>query len=515
MSKFQVIFIQIMKTFNQYWFILLLTIIGAFLRLYNIKPTIAFQGDQGRDVRIVRDLLQKADPILVGPTTSVGKIQLGPLYYYYMAPWLCLFNYDPVGPAVGVAVLGIVTIPILFFVLKKMFNQHVAIFTSVLYTFSIVVIQNTRSSWNPNPMPLVAILLIYSLYQAYQNKNNKQLALSFLWLAIGLQLHYMILLIVPFFVLMIFVIVKESKFQKEILLALGKGVLIFMLMLTPLVIFEFRHDFLNSRGFLEFFQKGHHSPQIWYQPLLDMEGRIQTSIGNILGLDKFRVWRNFWAILLFSGILCISWFKRQEKAIMIILAYTICSIVGMSLYKGDIFNHYLGFFFPIPFIILGIWLTLLWRQKLIIGKIMVLMILGIYTLVQVKQYHALFTPLGWQIDDIKKLAEEVSSDAKRPYNLILLDDSKDYRAMNYRYYSEITGNPPVNELNYTGIKTIYLIVNKQDLQQLDLHIWELESFIGRQINNLQNPQDTAIITDKIVKSWDYRGGPWLYKLQRD
>jgi len=286
-------------------------------------------------------------------------------------------------------------------------------------------------------------------------------------------------------------------------------------MLTPLVIFEFRHDFLNSRGFLEFFQKGHHSPQIWYQPLLDMEGRIQTSIGNILGLDKFRVWRNFWAILLFSGILCISWFKRQEKAIMIILAYTICSIVGMSLYKGDIFNHYLGFFFPIPFIILGIWLTLLWRQKLIIGKIMVLMILGIYTLVQVKQYHALFTPLGWQIDDIKKLAEEVSSDAKRPYNLILLDDSKDYRAMNYRYYSEITGNPPVNELNYTGIKTIYLIVNKQDLQQLDLHIWELESFIGRQINNLQNPQDTAIITDKIVKSWDYRGGPWLYKLQRD
>ena len=49
-----------------------------------------FLGAEGRDVIIVRTLLVKADPILIGPGTSVGGMYLGPLYYYFMAPFLLL-----------------------------------------------------------------------------------------------------------------------------------------------------------------------------------------------------------------------------------------------------------------------------------------------------------------------------------------------------------------------------------------------------------------------------------------
>lgn len=85
------------------WLLISILIIGAFLRLYKIDGYMTFLGDEGRDVIIVRNLLVNADPILIGPGTSVGGMYLGPLYYYFMAPFLLLANFSPVGPAVGVA----------------------------------------------------------------------------------------------------------------------------------------------------------------------------------------------------------------------------------------------------------------------------------------------------------------------------------------------------------------------------------------------------------------------------
>jgi len=497
---------------KQYWFIIILTIIAAFLRLYNIKPTISFLGDQGRDVRIVRDLLLKADPILVGPTTSVGKIQLGPLYYYFMAPWLWLFDFDPVGPAVGVAFLGIITIPILYYVIRKMFNQNTAIFTSILYTFSSVVIHNTRFSWNPNPMPLPAILFIYSLYQAYRNQNRKQLILSFLWFGIMFQLHYMVLLLIPFFLIMLLLISK--KFDKTIFVkSLAAGALVTLLLLSPLIVFDLRHDFLNTKGFLEFFQKGHHSPQVWYQPITDLKRRAGESIGNIIGLSDLGALRNYLAIFLTITTL-IFWRLIKHKGLTVISLYILFSLIGLSLYRGDVFIHYLGFFFPVPFIILGIMLDYLWSKGKLFLKAAVIGIITAYLIMQYKP-QMLYRPLGWQIDDVKKISGDVAYEANQPYNIVLLDDTKDYPGMSYRYFLEMTSHPPANELNYNGVKVLYIISQYEDLSKVNLEVRELETFAGQKINNLQNSDDTAIITEKIVKSWNYQGGPWVYKLQRD
>jgi len=505
---------KILIYIKRYWLIILLTLIGAFLRLYNIKPTISFMGDQGRDVRIVRDLLTKADPILVGPTTSVGKIQLGPLYYYYMVPWLWLFNFDPVGTAVGVAFLGIISIPLLFFITKSMFNVNVASIASILYTFAVVVIQNTRSSWNPNPMPLLAILLIYSLYQVYVKSSNKHIILSILWFAVALQMHYMILLISPLILFILAFSYYKSINKTATLKSLLWGSLLFLLFLTPLIIFDIRHDFINTKGLLEFFQKGHHSPVAWYQPILDSEGRVQTSFGDILGLDKWRNIRNPLALILFISSVSYGFVKRNNKTVQIIVLYSLFGIVGMSIYKGDLFNHYLGFFFPIPFLTIGILLAKIAEKGKILGKLFVALSIIWLIVLQVKQY-SIFKPLGWQINDIQNVASDISTDAgSQTYNILLLDDTKDYRSMNYRYFLESMPTPPVNELNFSGVNTLYLISQYQDIGKLDLHVWELETFIGQEVDNLQRPEDTAIITDKIRKQWHYDGGPWIYKIVR-
>jgi len=89
--------------------IFIILIIASFYRLYRIRDYLTFLGDEGRDVLVVYKILHGSFTLL-GPTASVGGFFLGPIYYYFMAPFLWLFNYDPVGPAIMVALFGIATV---------------------------------------------------------------------------------------------------------------------------------------------------------------------------------------------------------------------------------------------------------------------------------------------------------------------------------------------------------------------------------------------------------------------
>src|SRR3989304_7547392 len=88
----------------------LILLVGAFFRLYRISEYMTFLGDEGRDAIVVRRLLVNFDPILVGPGTSIGNMYSGPLYYYMIAPALLLANFSPIGPSIEVALIGIATI---------------------------------------------------------------------------------------------------------------------------------------------------------------------------------------------------------------------------------------------------------------------------------------------------------------------------------------------------------------------------------------------------------------------
>jgi len=75
----------------------LIIIAALFFRLYRIDEYMTFLGDEGRDVRIVRDIISKGNLVFIGPQMSVGNTYLGPLYYYMMAPALFLANFNPAG----------------------------------------------------------------------------------------------------------------------------------------------------------------------------------------------------------------------------------------------------------------------------------------------------------------------------------------------------------------------------------------------------------------------------------
>src|SRR5690348_469854 len=99
------------KKQNKLALILLVGILflAAFLRLYRISDYMTFLGDEGRDVLVAKGILE-GHFTLLGPRSSAGDFFMGPAYYYMITPFLWLFQYDPVGPAVMVALIGIVTV---------------------------------------------------------------------------------------------------------------------------------------------------------------------------------------------------------------------------------------------------------------------------------------------------------------------------------------------------------------------------------------------------------------------
>ena len=233
--------------------IALVLVVAAFLRLYRIQDYMTFLGDEGRDVLVAYNILH-GHLTLLGPTSSVGGFFLGPIYYYFMAPFLLLFNYNPVGPAVMVALFGIATVWLVYQFCSDLFNRKIAIIAASLYAVSPLVIAYSRSSWNPNPLPFFSLLSLYVLYKASEKNSWKLFFLTGILLGIAMQLHYLTLFlgaVVFAYVVLTQIIENKKAWIKSLLIFTKQNLFIligFLIGWAPFLAFELRHDFLDFKG---------------------------------------------------------------------------------------------------------------------------------------------------------------------------------------------------------------------------------------------------------------------------
>jgi len=222
--------------------LILLSIIlfAAYLRLYKIDQYMTFLGDEGRDVLVVKRMIVDHKFTLLGPTASVGGFFLGPIYYYFMLPFLWIWRLDPAGPAVMVGLFGTATVYLVYLTGKRMFGSIAGLVAASLYAVSPLVIAYSRSSWNPNVVPFFSTLLIYLL------SDTKKKFLTPLYigivLGIGIQLHYL-------FLFLFVVTAIWYWFERR---AIGLTILGFLLGASPFIAFELRHQFTNTRTILQF-----------------------------------------------------------------------------------------------------------------------------------------------------------------------------------------------------------------------------------------------------------------------
>lgn len=421
---------------NKIEFILLLGIltIAAFLRLYRISGFMTFLGDEGRDVRIVRDLITQGNLVFIGPQTSVGNMYLGPLYYYMMAPALFLSGLNPVGPAIMVALIGIFTVCLTWFVGRNWFNKTAGLIAAILYAVSPVAIIYSRTSWNPNPMPFFALVSIWGMYQVWQNKKHFWLPFVGISVAFALQMHYLGLLLLPTIgIIWLLTLIQIKKNHESTKVFTQKSILaivFFLFLMSPLVLFDLKHHGMNFNAFKSLisaksgvFNLGN----ILSKPF-NLFSFVQSSL--LVGKDK--------PSLLVTILICVIsiiylFIKRKQPQIKIISLWILFTFLGLGFYNQPIYIHYFGLVYPAIFLLSGAILSSLTQSNKIIR-------ISTYLILITTISFALYTSPAFdspnnQLQRTKKTADLVIKESNgEPFNFGLI--SKQNYDESYRYFLE-------------------------------------------------------------------------------
>lgn len=429
--------------------LLLILLVGAFFRLYKIDQYMTFLGDEGRDVIIVRRLLTDFDPILVGPGTSIGNMYLGPIYYYLMAPALLLANFSPAGPAVMVALLGVGTIFFVWYIAREWFGKIAAVIASVLYAISPTVIIYSRSSWNPNIMPFFALLTIYSIWQFWQKNKFGWVIVTGLSFAFALQSHYLGLLLAPvigiFWLLILLKVRRTNLFRSFIRMTLISAIL-FIILMSPLVIFDARHGWRNFSAINKFFTQRQTTVSARPWTAIPKLGAIaeEISVRLIAGTNKEAGKWTLSVIVagLFLTVILVSKkisSKEEYSPYLLLLVWIGFALIGLGVYKQEIYDHYYGFFFTAPFILIGGISERFIKTSKEVGIIVTsLVVLGL-VLVNLQNNPLKYPPnrqLQRTSDIVKKIIEVAEGNT---FNIAVIAE-RNYEGA-YQYYLERWGAP--------------------------------------------------------------------------
>ncbi|MEN9407725.1 MAG: hypothetical protein RLZZ455_941, partial [Candidatus Parcubacteria bacterium] len=359
-------------------FSLVVILLGAaFLRLYRIGDYLTFLGDEGRDALVVKGILE-GDLTLLGPRASAGDFFLGPIYYYFMAPFLWLWQLDPVGPAIMIALLGTVTVWFVYFVGKQFFGTYAGLFAAALYAVSPVVIAYSRSSWNPNAMPFFSLLLLFLLYTALKKKYRFRMLIIGILFGITMQLHY---LAVFLGVILLTYYIAARILEKKLTLASGlsdlwKVTLGFLIGFSPFLAFEVRHGFPNLQAIFSFIFKstltnGYSTDasflSVVWDVLYRLFGRLLTRYPppeqvSVQASQVFAFWYFATVVLAFVSIVIFlfqlyKFYKERntEKTLqyLLIFLWFFIGVILFGFYKKQIHDYYFGFMFPVPFLLVG------------------------------------------------------------------------------------------------------------------------------------------------------------------
>ena len=200
------------------------------LRVWKIDTDLLYHRDQGLVAMDIYKIWHDKKISLLGAPTDVDGLFHSPVYYWILTPLYWLGSGDIVYPAVFQILLEVLSLPFLYLVIKKLFDKKTAILTLIFYSVSYGLISYSR--WFitvPFILPLTNLLLFTLVFK-------KSIFINALLVGMITQVNAAVGI---FYLPVIFYHYKKQLNIKNILIILFG----FILPATPLIIFQFRHDF--------------------------------------------------------------------------------------------------------------------------------------------------------------------------------------------------------------------------------------------------------------------------------
>lgn len=213
-----------------------------------------FGFDQGLFYQDIKKIVVDHKFTLIGSFSGgQGGLFQGPGWYYILSIPFILWNGDPYGGMVLMLVLGLLTIALSIHLGSKMFDRKTALVIGLLLAVSPALVSQSRFIWPPFPVSLLTVIYLYFIFKFFEG-NDKYLLfstftiglISSFELATAGTFLFQLLIFYPFFLL------KKLASIKTLILSL----LTFALPLSPLIIFNFRHNNILFDGILNITRGG-------------------------------------------------------------------------------------------------------------------------------------------------------------------------------------------------------------------------------------------------------------------
>ena len=143
--------------------------------------------DQARDMLDLRVMATFKDIQVIGPTTSINGVMLGPGYYYFNLPAFWLGHGNPqvlINWNIFWFLLSAVAIFLFFY--KK--NLWLGLVITIIYLFAPHLFNITGYFWNANSMVYVFVFFCLAIW----NFSEKKTRSSALWLGVfaSISMHF-------------------------------------------------------------------------------------------------------------------------------------------------------------------------------------------------------------------------------------------------------------------------------------------------------------------------------------
>lgn len=427
---------------------------------------------------------------LLGPITSVAGFYNGPIVYYLMAPFYWLLKADPLAGTVFQTSFSLATLPLIYLIGKKLKNANLGLLAAFLFAVSPLMIDYSRAAFNAYPAVFFSTLILSLFLDLFDHFSWKKIFLLGVFLGFIIQMHYLTvsLLLLPVLFPLLF---KPPWLSLRYYVFLDVG---FLVGWSPFLLFELRHQFLNTNLFIKYLLSAKTTPKLWSYILQiwpDLAGQLFLGNQEYLG---FLI-----VFLMIAGLIYGYWKKRffaNQNLTVLLFLFSLVFLVGL-LYAKPLQTHYIIVFHTPLIILLAFVVNELLKEKTLALLLFCLMLF----LLIFPQWHWTNPkhPLqdGLSIADFKKTARIIHNDRKTTYN-VAMHAQGDNRAMPLRYTLALLQEKPLGYEDYFNIANLYLLVRKTEVLT-KLTMWEYTSF------GPSRPIKRWIINDQYL----------LYKLVRD
>jgi len=230
---------------QQGYLLLILIILYLVVRIYHLPQVVNFSMDQGSTLLKIYELWQTKKLTLIGPESSLKTINglsffHGPWIYYFLLPFMLVGNWNPLFGSYAFIILNLLALIIFFISINNHFGKKIAFISALFFVFDFNSIRFSQFLWNPNFLLFTSSLLIYFWLEVIRKPRALYFLLTGLIFGFSLGSHYQTTLIL--FIFFGFMLYKKLSFKYYLSVISG-----LCLGLSPLLLFELKHNFYNLR----------------------------------------------------------------------------------------------------------------------------------------------------------------------------------------------------------------------------------------------------------------------------